>query len=72
MTALEAGADPQASDRPTDKRLRRAALLIAPGLAIQALTLSSAHPLAFIVFMFPGGFLVAAGIVMFLWAIASA
>ena len=68
MTTLEAETAP----RPIDKRLRRAALLIAPGLAIQAATLGSSHPLAFIVFIFPGGLLVAAGIVLFLWAIASA
>jgi hypothetical protein len=68
MTTLEAEAAP----RPIDRRLRRAALLIAPGLAIQAATLGSSHPLAFIAFIFPGGLLVAAGIVVFLWAIASA
>ena len=44
----------------------------APCQFLQAATLGSAHPLAFIVFIFPGGFLVAAGIVLFLWAIASA
>lgn len=68
MTTLENGAAP----RPIDRRLRRAALLIGPGLAIQAATLGSSNPLAFIVFIFPGGLLVAAGIVLFLWAIASA
>ncbi len=65
MTTAPADAAP----RPIDRRLRRAALLIAPGLAIQAATLGSAHPLAFIVFLFPGGLLVAAGIALFLWAI---
>ncbi len=61
-----------AEPRPIDRRMRQAAWLIGPGLAIQALTLAWSHPLAFIVFIFPGGFLVAAGIVLFLWAIASA
>lgn len=67
MTTLEAGTTPQRIDR----RLRRAALLIGPGLAIQAVTLGSSHPLAFIAFLFPGALLVAAGIVLFLWAIVS-
>ncbi len=69
MTTLETSA---AVPRPIDRRLRQAAWLIAPGLAIQAATLGSAHPLAFIAFLFPGGLMVAAGIILFLWAIASA
>ena len=53
------------------RRLRRAALLLGTGLAIEIATLGSAHPLAFIAFVFPGGVLVAAGIGLFLWAIVS-
>ncbi len=62
----------EVAPRKIDRRLRRAAWLIGPGLAIQAATLGSAHPLAFIVFMFPGAFLVGCGVLLFLWSIASA
>ncbi len=49
-----------------EQRLRRSGLLIAAGLAVEAVTLAWTHPLAFLVFMLVGGLLLAAGVVMFL------
>jgi hypothetical protein len=51
------------------KRLRLSGLLIALGLVIEAATLYSGHPLAFIAYLVFGCSLVAAGIVVYLWAI---
>jgi hypothetical protein len=51
------------------KRLRLSGLLIALGLVIEAATLYSGHPLGFIAYLVFGCSLVAAGIVVYLWAI---
>jgi hypothetical protein len=50
--------------------LRRSGLLVALGLAVAALTLQWAHPLAFIAFLAVGALAVAAGAVGFLWSLA--
>ena len=54
-----------------EKRLRRAALLIAVGLVIQAVTFCWIHALAFIAFLGLGCPLVAGGFLFYLYAIIS-
>lgn len=51
------------------RRLRISGLLLALGLVIEAVTLYSGHPLAFVVYLFVGSSLVAAGILVYLWAV---
>jgi uncharacterized membrane protein len=53
------------------RRFRLAALLIALGLIVEAVTLSWAHPTAFLVFLLLGGLLVGAGVLLYLLAIVS-
>jgi hypothetical protein len=53
------------------RRMRLAAWLVSAGLAIEAATLLWSHPTAFIVFLAPGALLVAAGVLLYLWALAS-
>jgi uncharacterized membrane protein len=50
------------------KRLRLAARLLVPGLAIAATTLLWDHPLAFVAFAVIGGALAVVSIGLFLWA----
>ncbi len=54
-----------------EKRLRLAALLVAAGLMIQLLSLLPVHPLAFIVFVGVGAPIMALGVIVFLWSLAS-
>jgi len=54
------------------RRLRLAGWLVASGVLIQAATLFSGHPLAFILFVGVGLTLVGAGALLFLWSIATA
>jgi len=53
------------------RRLRRAGLLVALGLIVETVTLFWPHPTAFLVFLFLGGLLVAAGVLLYLFAIIS-
>jgi predicted membrane channel-forming protein YqfA (hemolysin III family) len=53
------------------RRLRLAGLLLSLGLLIEAATLFWSHPTAFLVFLLLGGVLVAAGMVLYLVAIAT-
>ena len=53
------------------RRLRLAASLVTLGLAIEAVTLLWTHPTSFIVFLLPGAPLVALGVVIYLWSLAS-
>ena len=53
------------------RRLRLAGLLLALGLLIEAATLYWPHPTAFLVFLFLGGVLIAAGVVLYLFTIAT-
>ena len=55
--------------RPIEKWIRRAALLILAGLAIEALTLRILHPLSFMAFATVGILVLIAGIVIFLVAL---
>ena len=59
-------ADPRLS-----RRLRFAGLLLGWGLLIEAATLFWPHPTAFLVFLLLGGLLVAAGVLLYLFTIAS-
>ena len=52
-------------------KLKRASLLIATGMAVQLLSLLKVHPLAFMAFLLVGCPLVAAGILLYLWALVS-
>jgi hypothetical protein len=58
--------------RAVEKRIRIAAALLLLGVAIEALTLSVLHPLAFIAFASLGALLVAAGVIMFLLTLLGA
>jgi hypothetical protein len=51
------------------RRLRISGLLIGLGLVIEAATLYSGHALAFVAYLVLGCSLVAAGIVVYLWAV---
>jgi predicted membrane channel-forming protein YqfA (hemolysin III family) len=53
------------------RRLRLAGLLLGLGLLIEAVTLFWPHPTAFLVFLLLGGVLVAAGVVLYLFTIAT-
>jgi len=53
------------------RRLQRAGLLVALGLIVETVTLFWPHPTAFLVFLFLGGLLVAAGVLLYLFAIVS-
>jgi predicted membrane channel-forming protein YqfA (hemolysin III family) len=53
------------------RRLRLAGFLVALGLIVEAITLLWSHPTAFLVFLFGGGLLVAAGVVLYLVSIAT-
>ena len=53
------------------RRLKRAGILVALGLLVEAVTLFWPHPTAFLVFLLVGGVLVAAGVLLYLWAIAA-
>ncbi len=55
-----------------DKRLRLAGILLIIGLLVEGLCLLWAGPLAFIFLVAIGGFLCAAGIVVYLYSLVSA
>jgi predicted membrane channel-forming protein YqfA (hemolysin III family) len=60
------GADPRLA-----RRLKLAGLLVGLGLLIEAATLFWRHPTAFLAFLFLGGLLVGAGVVVYLFTIAT-
>jgi hypothetical protein len=53
------------------RRLRISGLLVALGLTVEAITLLWSHPTAFLVFLLVGGSLVAAGMLLYLFSIAT-
>ena len=55
-----------------EKKLRLAGMLLIVGLLVEAVCLLWARPLAFIVLVAVGGFLCAAGIVVYLYSLVSA
>ena len=60
------------SARTIEGRIRLAALLLVAGVAVEAVTLSILHPLAFIAFASVGVLLFVAGIVVFLFTLLAA
>jgi hypothetical protein len=56
-------------NRPVERRIRVAAVLILIGLLIEAATLRILHPISFIVFAGAGVLFLGAGIVVFLLAL---
>ena len=60
-----------AAPLPLIRRLRLSGLLVALGLAVEAVTLLWSHPTAFLVFLGLGGLLVGAGVLVYLFAIAT-
>jgi fucose permease len=58
-------------DPALSRRLKISGLLVALGLAAEALTLFWPHPTAFLVFLFVGGTLVAAGVLLYLFSLVS-
>jgi len=65
--------EPEASPRPNPliRRLRLAAILMTMGLIVEVATLRSVHPFAFLTFAFLGMTLVAAAVLLYLYAIVS-
>jgi len=65
--------EPEASPRPNPliRRLRLAAILMTMGLVVEVATLRSVHPFAFLTFAFLGMTLVAAAVLLYLYAIVS-
>ena len=53
------------------RRLKLSGLLVGLGLIVEALTLFWPHPTAFLVFLFVGALLVAAGVLLYLFAIVT-
>jgi predicted membrane channel-forming protein YqfA (hemolysin III family) len=51
------------------KRLRIAGICLISGLGVEALTLLWSHPLAFVSFIAPGGVLILAGVLLYVWAL---
>lgn len=60
-----------AAPAPLMRRLRLSGLLVALGLIVEAITLFWSHPTAFLVFLGLGGLLVAAGVLLYLFTIAT-
>jgi hypothetical protein len=53
------------------KKLRISGILVIAGLLVEALSLVWNHPLSFVAFLGIGGLLLAAGILLYLWALVS-
>jgi len=53
------------------RRLRISGLLVSLGLIVEAITMLWSHPTAFLVFLLLGGSLVAAGVLLYLFSIAT-
>ncbi len=56
---------------PLIRRLRLSGLLVSLGLIVEMVTLFWSHPTAFLVFLFLGGLLVAAGVLLYLFSIVT-
>lgn len=54
------------------RRLRISGILLGLGLALEGLTMAWSHPTAFLVFLLLGGTMVGLGVLLYLYAIASA
>jgi hypothetical protein len=58
-------------DAKLTRRLKISGFLVSVGLVIEALTMAWSHPTAFLVFLLLGGSLVAAGVLLYLYTIAT-
>ncbi len=54
-----------------DRRVRISAALVGAGLLVEILVLRGVHPSAFLIFVFAGIPLVAAGVLVFLYSLVS-
>ena len=54
-----------------ERRLQICGILVFAGLLVELLTLFSDQPSAFVVFMFLGGLLIAAGILLYLYSLVA-
>jgi len=54
------------------RRLKLSGLLVSLGLAVEAATMAWAHPTAFLAFLLVGGTMVGLGVLLYLYATASA
>jgi hypothetical protein len=61
-----------ASARPMEKRIQVAGIILIIGLIIEALCLLWARPISFVIFVAVGGLFLFAGVVVFLFSLASA
>jgi len=59
-------------DPKLTRRLKISGGLISSGLVVEALTVEWSHPTAFLAFLMVGGTLVGLGVLLYLFAIASA
>ena len=55
-----------------ERRLRISGILIILGLIVELVSLRSSHPTAFLFFLIVGGMLMAAGMVFYLFSLATA
>lgn len=55
-----------------EKRIRLSGILLICGLLVELVTLHWSHPTAFLFFLMLGGFLMAAGVVVFLLSLVTA
>ncbi len=56
---------------PLPRRFKLAGLLVSLGLLVEVLTLFWPHPTAFLAFLVVGGVLVAIGVLLYLYSIAT-
>jgi len=68
----ETAATPKKRNEFISRRLRLSGILIIVGLVVEGLSLIWNHPLSFVAFLGLGGLLLAAGIILYLWTLASA
>jgi hypothetical protein len=68
---VEGGEAVTIADSKLTRRLQISGLLVSLGLAVEALTMAWSHPTAFLAFLLVGGLLVAAGVLLYLFSIAS-
>jgi hypothetical protein len=54
-----------------EKRIRLAGLLVIAGLVVELVSLRWSHPTSFLLFLFMGGSLMAAGVLLFLYGLVS-
>ena len=61
-----------APNNKLEKRLRISGILVILGLVVELISLRSYHPTAFLLFVIVGGMLMAAGMLLYLYSLATA